>query len=403
MSVRFSKIRKFRFNLPQRIAAVMLLAFLVQCFWVVSHQSLTERDYDYARCGREMWEKPSPLAGYFTSCGNIRDGVLAYRLAGLPLTVEILGERGLDHFRKPENRIFAGQETQSSWEMRHQISNVLLLLRLPFIFAGLVLGGELWWVTRRLFGNRGGYTALALFCFSPTIIAACTSPNPEILTALGLFASIYTAIGVAHAMQGPQKKWRPRILLLTATFAVVAGSHIAALPWALFLAFVLMVYLAEGRRAYVVPVLLCVVGGTFLVLFALYDFSPDAFSYIFRSAAGRVWVSIAEAAQFFGNFQNAGILLAAAASLVLYFGTRRSRYFGNTAPLLVSLLLFPLITTEVPGQPWLWAEPFLFTFIAGVFADAYESKNERIFQAAALSLIGLQAAVSLAVSAKVLH
>ncbi len=51
-----------------------------------------------------MWERPSPLAGYFTSCGNIHDGVLAYRSAGLPLTLNLLAERGLDLFRKPEDR-----------------------------------------------------------------------------------------------------------------------------------------------------------------------------------------------------------------------------------------------------------------------------------------------------------
>lgn len=403
MSVRFSTIRKFRFNLPQRIAAVMLLLFLAQCFWIIHHQSLTEQDYDYARCGREMWERPSPLVGYFTSCGNIHDGVLAYRLAGLPLTLEFLAERGVDHFRKPENRLFLGQDSNSSsWEMRHQITNVLVLLRLPFVFAGLVLGGELWWVTRRLFGNLGGYTALALYCFSPTVLAACTSPSPEILTALGLFASVYTAIGVAHAMQGPQRKWRPRILLLTITCGIVAASHISALPFVLLIAFIFMIWLAEGRRAYVLPVLLSVFVGSFLLLFAAYAFSPDAFSYIFRSAAGRVWFSFSDVGRFFGGLQSAGIALAAAASLVLYVGSRPSRYFGNTAPLLVSLLLLPMVTTGVPGQPWLWAEPFLVSFIGGVFADAYESRHQRVFIAAAWSLILLQVVLSLAVVSQVL-
>src|ERR1700744_6120792 len=84
-------IRKFRFNRPQQIAAVLLLMLLGQCLWVVRHQELTQTDYEFARCGREMWEKPSPLAGYFTTCGNLNgDGTFAYRVAGLPLTVERL-------------------------------------------------------------------------------------------------------------------------------------------------------------------------------------------------------------------------------------------------------------------------------------------------------------------------
>ncbi len=83
----------------------MLAVFLVQGFWLISRQTLTDIDYQYARCGRETWEKPSPLAGYYTSCGNIHDGILAYRLAGLPLTLNLLAERGLDRLRKPENRV----------------------------------------------------------------------------------------------------------------------------------------------------------------------------------------------------------------------------------------------------------------------------------------------------------
>ncbi len=108
MAHRLGILRRFRFNLPQRIAAGLLALFLLQGFWLTSRQTLTDRDYQYARCGRETWEKPSPLAGYYTSCGNIHDGILAYRLAGLPLTLNLLAERGLDLFRKPEESRRAG-------------------------------------------------------------------------------------------------------------------------------------------------------------------------------------------------------------------------------------------------------------------------------------------------------
>ena len=101
MTHRFGILRRFRFNLPQRIAAILLALFLAQVLWLINRQTLDDRDYQYARCGREMWEKPSPIAGYFTTCGNIHDGILAYRLAGLPLTVNLWVERALDLFRKP--------------------------------------------------------------------------------------------------------------------------------------------------------------------------------------------------------------------------------------------------------------------------------------------------------------
>ncbi len=44
------------------------------------------------------------MAGYYTTCGNIRDGV-QHRIAGLPLTLNFMGERFLDLFRKPEDRV----------------------------------------------------------------------------------------------------------------------------------------------------------------------------------------------------------------------------------------------------------------------------------------------------------
>jgi hypothetical protein len=106
MTHRFARIRRFRFNRPQRIAAGLLALFLLQGLWLIAHQTLSDRDYQYARCGREVWERPSALAGYYTTCGNIHDGILGYRLAGLPLTLNLLAERGLDHFRKPDDRLF---------------------------------------------------------------------------------------------------------------------------------------------------------------------------------------------------------------------------------------------------------------------------------------------------------
>jgi hypothetical protein len=394
MTHRFARLRRFHFNLPQRIAAGMLLLFLVQGLWLTAHQTLSDRDYQYARCGREMWERPSPLAGYFTTCGNIHDGVLAYRVAGLPLTLNLLAERGMDLFRKPEDRVVQASSGQgaelTTWELRHQMTHVLLLLRLPFLACGCVLGGGLWWVTRRLYGNLGGYVALALYCFSPAILRACISPSPEVFAALGVYGGVYTCIGVAHAMQGPRRKWRPRIVLLTVLFGIAAASHIAALPVAALLGLVLMLWIAEGRRSQVLPAMLLVSAGALLLVFACYGFSPDAFSYLFRSAAGFLSFSLEPARRFFSTLGNAGISLAAASATLLYLGVPRSRYFGNTAPLLCAVLLLVLVTSGVPGSPWIWALPFLLTFVGGVFADAFDTPRRRIALAAAGSIVAMQ-------------
>ena len=414
MTHRFARIRRFHFNLPQRIAAGFLALFLIQGLWVTAHQTLSDRDYQYARCGRETWEKPSPLAGYYTTCGNIRDGILAYRIAGLPLTLNLLAQRAFDHFRKPEDRFIQASAGQGSvgqidvspsiWELRHQVTHVLLLLRLPFLAGGCILGGGLWWVTRRLYGNLGGYVALALYCFSPAVLKACVAPSPEIFAALGVYGGIYTCIGVAHAMQGPRRKpgspatglrrwgekWRPRIILLTVVFGIAAASHIAALPVAALLGLLLMLWIAEGRRSQILPVVLMATAGALFLVFACYGFSPDAFSYVFRSASGFLNVSLDPARRFFTAISHAGITVAAGAAATLYLGIRRSRYFGNTAPLLCFLVLVVLVTTGVQSTPWLWALPFLLTFVGGVFADAFESQRGKLFLIAAASLVVVQ-------------
>ncbi len=359
------KLRKFRFEKPQQIAAGMLFLLLAQCLWVSARRPLDESDYQYARCGREMWERPSPIAGYFTTCGNIHDGTLAYRAAGLPLTLERI--------------VFGQTASTSTWEMRHQVGQIKLLLRLQFILAGLALGACLWWVTRRLFGNEGGYISLALYCLMPAVVRASTAPNNEILAAFGVFAVIYTAIGVSHALQGPKRKWRPRIVLLTVALGFTAAAHLAAFVVALLFTVIFMAWVAEGRRAYIPTLLILWVLGAFFLLFASYAFHPDAFSYVFRSAAGRMWISLDGAVWFFTNPANAAFAVALLGALILYAASRRTRYFGNTAPLLVGIPLMLLVTTGVRSEPWLWALPFLIAFVGGVFADALETRQRKPF------------------------
>jgi hypothetical protein len=391
MTHRFARIRRFRFNLPQRIAAGLLAMFLAQGLWLTGHQTLTDRDYHYADCGRRSWEQPANFAAGLTPCGSTPDGILAYRLAGLPLTLNLLAERGLDRFRKPEDQVVQTQGWLSTWELRHQLTHTLLLLRLPFLGAGCVLGAGLWWVTRRLYGNLGGYTALALYCFSPVVLRACVAPNPEVLAALGVYGGVYTCIGVAHAMQGPRRKGWLRIVLLTAAFGLAAASHIAALGLVALLGLAAMLWVAEGRRAQVLPVVLIASAGSLGLVFACYGFSPDAFSYFFSSQAGLLGLSLDPARRFFSTLPNAGITVAAAAALALYLGVRKSRYFGNSVPLICASILVALRMTGSPGSPWLWALPFLLTLIGGVFADAYEGPRGRLAMSAAGAIVLLQA------------
>ncbi|MGO8720764.1 MAG: hypothetical protein ACLQMO_16360 [Acidobacteriaceae bacterium] len=375
------RMPRFEIHKPQILAAAMLCVFAIECLWVVHRQTLTRVDYEYARCGRELWERPSPLAGYLTSCGNINDGTFAYRVAGFPLTVE---------------RILLGQPSSvSPWEMRHLAVSVLLLLRLPFILFGVWLGGGIWWVSRRLYGNEGGFLALVLYCFSPEMIRVCVQPNNEILAAWGLYGVLYTAVGLAHAMQGPRKKWRPRLILLTVALGLTAAAHVAAAILGLLLAFGFMLYLAESKRPLVAPVLAIAAAGGFLILVASYAFHLDALSYVFQSADARVWFAWAGSLHMMASLSNAGLTIAALTA-ALYIFHRRSRYFGNTTPLIVALVLLSLETTGVRSEPWIWGLPFVLTFTGGVFADMLESRHRRMFLWLMGALAATQAALTLA-------
>jgi hypothetical protein len=184
--------------------------------------------------------------------------------------------------------------------------------------------------------------------------------------------------------------------MLMVIFGVAAASHIAALPVTALLGLAAMLWVAEGRRSQVLPVLLAASIGALVFVFVCYGFSPDAFSYVFRSAAGFLWFSLDPALRFFKSMPEAGVTVAAAAALALYIALRRSRYFGNTAPLFFALVCIVLVMTGSPGSPWLWSVPFLLTFIGGVFADAFESPRSRIAIASAGAVVLLQMVLCLA-------
>ncbi len=392
---------RFHFGRPQAVAALLLFFFFAEALFVISRAPITASDYRYALCGREMWEKPSPALGYFTTCGNMQgDGTLAYRTAALPLTLYIQSLRLQDYLaRRADERKPAAQRTYSPnpvtgsvYDLRHQIVGIPYLLRVPFALAAVLLGAGLWWVSRRLFGNFGGFFALGLYVLSPAVLSAATTPNNDILAAWGLFATVYTAIGIAHAMYGPTRKWRPRILLFTVALGLTACAHVLAAVVALFFSAIFLLYVADRRRSAVLPILVGSGLGALFLVFASYAFHIGAFFYVFTAGAARFIPSHLPAVAFATTLTNAPTLIALATSFVLFLFVGRSRYFGNTAPFIVALLTLPLVTTQITTDPVLWAVPFLLTFIAGVFADAFETPYRKLFLAFAVTVLAAQAA-----------
>jgi hypothetical protein len=271
----------------------------------------------------------------------------------------------------------------------------------PYLFFGVMLGASLWYVARRLYGNAGGYIALALYCFSPAMIVnvAGTQSLGEMGAVWGAFGTVFTAIAVAHTLYAPREvvlwNWR-RILLLGLSLALAAGNQFSLAVLALVI-LPLMFWVAPVRPQAVLAIWTTAIAVAVVLLFAAYFFEPALFWQGMRHAR---WINFERAA--FGmsvSYRNAWqtifvssppLMLALPVALIAYFGWKRIRYFGNTAPLLIALLMLnlALAAPNLPGQGFhLTMLVFLFVFVSGVFADLLETRQSLLVTAGLCGLL----------------
>ena len=232
--------------------------------------------------------------------------------------------------------------------------------------AMLTLGACLWWVAKRQVGVPGASVALGLFVSAPW-----TAPyNSAAPGALGLFGMVYTGVGVAHALQGPRRKWPPRIALMAALTAFTAAASPAACAAGLLLASLAMVYLAQGRRRLLPPIVAVWIAAAVLTM-ALIRLIPGA-------GPGTGALPAIRAGDLVNAWHGAGLAIAMAAALALWGRSRRTRYFGNSAPLLAALLLASIAIFAGP-RCLLWALPFALLFTAGCFSDGWEARRGHLW------------------------
>jgi hypothetical protein len=375
-----------RFGRPQLIAIAFLLVFLAQALYVVDRQPLAGAELGYIQTGEQRLRGSAGAAPHFVS--PLIAITAALPVVALGKTGLTLDETELDPLRWPA--------------------------RLPFVFVGLLLGGSLWYVTRRLYGNLGGYVALALYTFSSApAISARVGPN--IVAMLGVFGIIYVSIALAHTFYASDAgflrecwpRWK-RVLLLAAALLLALGAAPAtALLLPLALAF--MYYLLPSRKRWWLPlgVIAVTTSLALLALFALAGFHLAALAQQLSLSVGVVSWQVASAwiARYFASalwlthYPALAIFLLLA--LAAYLGARRVRYFGNTAPLLVLVAAWLLAVAGLaPDTLAYGAFPlrvllFVFVFFAGVAADLLEMRARTVLAPLLAALLLSHATIGL--------
>jgi len=357
----FQIFREFKVGRPQVIAGLMLLAFLAQCLWTARTRKISELEYQYLFSGLP----PSTDMGKTTVKGI--DSPFTSLVAELPLKATGL----------------LRQVSPDSWSTYLAVPHPWLL-RLPFAIFGVWLGAALWWVARRLFDNAGGYVALGLYCTSPALIKISSNIGPEILLAWSILGLVYTAIGVAHTLYAPPRKWVPRIGIL----GLSIGFALATAWWSatvVGLAFAFMLYLAVGCRRKVLIVLggaLAIGGLVLLAIRWIMGSAGMAVGALFAQQPG--WQAVRKLLFPLSATTDSYVLVFLfIVALTAYGSWARARYFGNTAPLITAfccVFLFALVPSIRLWDATLGLI-FVFIFVGGVAADLLETRFHRLWTA----------------------
>jgi len=390
------------FRAPQRVAALLLLVYLLQCVWLVRLQTLQASVPDSGQAlrvseGFVQW-KGGPVAG---TPGSLRSdavrGAASVGNGGHPRPRD-----GYDQDRSPLYYLVAAAPLLARPRSWLPGSLQPLLAASPYLFFGVMLGASLWYVTRRLYGNAGGYIVLALYCFSPGMIVNVAGAQSlgEIGGVWGAIGSVFTSIAVAHTLYAPREvvfwNWR-RILLLGLSLALAAGNQFSLGVLALVI-LPLMFWVAPVRVRSVLVIWTAGIAVALFLMFVANFFHPVLF---WREMLHARWVDFDPAAiRVSVSYRNAvhsiiancpALMLALPVALITYFGWKRTRYFGNTAPLLVAavLLILAIGAPNFPGQGFhLTMLSFLLVFVSGVFADLLETRQRWFVAAGLYGLLG---------------
>src|SRR4051812_13598058 len=238
-----------RFVLP----ALLLAIYAGQCIWFIGTQSFTNDEPAHIAAGLAMWKY-----GRFAIVTD--NPPLARRIASAPLY--FLTTADVDNAKYYPGAMPIGLEPEHAW-----------LARLPFVPLGIALGLALWMVTRNLFSESAATFVLALFAFSPGMIA-----NFSVAAADGVGTLTFFVAVVAFAAWVDTPSWRHVLLLGSATGAMLVAKFSGA-PIAMVLLLLMCIEALRGGESRFLKQAFTVGAIAYVVVCLAYNFHVARFHF----------------------------------------------------------------------------------------------------------------------------
>jgi hypothetical protein len=205
------------------IVAALLSAYLLQCAWSAYSQSIVFDETFHLSAGIDKWRSQ-----------RFDEAVDAAPLAQLLVTLPVIG-----------NKFQIDVQYPNQWPtvvlIRPDPRRFVAGPRAVNIILGLILGIFVWCAARRFFSPMAAHFALALFAFSPPVIAHFSVATVDGVSALMIFALAFQVVRWRGNPTWAQTRLTGLVLGLTLLAKFYTPPHVA-------LALVLMLLTARASK-----------------------------------------------------------------------------------------------------------------------------------------------------------
>jgi len=203
--------QKYRFVVP----SLPLLVYFAQCAWFIGTQSITIDEPNHIRAGLEQW-RTGQYSGGMGWNDHPRLSRLLCTIPAINPKFQILNPKpGTPHtYPTGDRKTVLPSPAAIAWHTR-PVNAVL----------GAILGLLLWRAARSLYSTSAANLALALFAFSPSLIAHFSlAGTDDGLMALLTFAAAFQLIRWRH------NRWRCQTVLLGLALGGLLVAKTSAIP-----------------------------------------------------------------------------------------------------------------------------------------------------------------------------